>query len=1174
MILGGQGMRAARWFVVTSIAILSACSTKGVSTSTDSTDEGGPIAGDAAAEAATLETSVPADTGTAETTGEGLLPAEVTGDGYPQPACRPGEGCFLDECQDNGDCLSGWCVEHMGQKVCSMSCQEECPQGWTCSQVGGTGPDVMFVCVSDFTALCRPCHEGADCAGTAGTEDACVSYDGQGSFCGGKCGEDQSCPWGFSCQSVVTVDGVKLEQCVADTGLCPCTKTAVELGLFTYCESSNEHGTCTGKRVCTATGLSDCDAPQPAAETCNAVDDNCNGLADEVDQETGAPVCDDGNACTKDSCNGEDGCEHEQLTGGECLDGDACTIGDHCEAGGCVGQPIQCDDGDVCTDDLCDGLGGCKTVHNSAACDDGDPCTVADTCSQGVCGGYAIDCECSVDADCMALEDETVCNGTLLCDTGKLPHLCQVDPGSIVECPAPPAGPDAVCLKASCAPDTGECFLVADHEGFACEDGDPCTIGDKCVAGACSAGVGLNCNDGNSCTDDSCDPAIGCVHAANSAPCEDGNMCTTGDTCEGGGCLGGEALGCSDGNACNGQESCDPAMGCKPGQPLVCEDDGQVCTDHLCKPDVGCVTVLNSALCDDGSVCTTGDHCDKGACASTGKLTCDDHNECTDDSCNAKTGCVFSDNTAACDDGNACTKDDTCAEGVCGGPGAAMLDCGDGNPCTDDLCDPAIGCLHLDNADACQDGDACTIGDTCVGGLCKPGDALKCDDGKYCNGAETCIPAAGCTNGAPPQVDDGVVCTLDACEEATDQVTHVPLNAACDDGKFCNGAEACDKLLGCQPGSAPVLEDGVSCTLDACEEATDQITHVAQDGACDDGKFCNGPEACDPVLNCKAGPPPALDDGNPCTADSCDEGLDKVVHTPVVAYQFAFGTCGQTGYTGPSQGQCDGAYSGTSLAGKVSVNSGIQVWTAPQSGYYDIEAAGAGGGLGKDHATNVYSNGIPGKGARVSGRFYLNQGDVLHIIVGQKGSEALGYWQKGGGGGGGTFVVRADGTALLVAGGGGGAGRYNGMNGGDGVTGPNGTAGGGTGGAGGTNGSGGSTCNCGYGGNSGAGFLGNGVSDCNNGYYAKSFKSGGQGSDWSHCWSDGNAGGFGGGGGTGPHGGAGGGGYSGGGGGGDHNCGQSGGGGGGGSYNAGQNPAGQAGYQAGDGYVKIGTGCN
>ncbi|MBM4354448.1 MAG: hypothetical protein FJ109_11740, partial [Deltaproteobacteria bacterium] len=66
------------------------------------------------------------------------------------PACPPGSGCFLEPCSQNSDCLSGWCVDHMGDQVCSQACEEECPAGWSCSQIMGTGPDVVWLCVSPY----------------------------------------------------------------------------------------------------------------------------------------------------------------------------------------------------------------------------------------------------------------------------------------------------------------------------------------------------------------------------------------------------------------------------------------------------------------------------------------------------------------------------------------------------------------------------------------------------------------------------------------------------------------------------------------------------------------------------------------------------------------------------------------------------------------------------------------------------------------------------------------------------------------------------------------------------------------------------------------------------------------------------------------------------------------
>jgi hypothetical protein len=47
--------------------------------------------------------------------------------------------------------------------------------------------------------------------------------------------------------------------------------------------------------------------------------------------------------------------------------------------------------------------------------------------------------------------------------------------------------------------------------------------------------------------------------------------------------------------------------------------------------------------------------------------------------------------------------------------------------------------------------------------------------------------------GTPPVCDDGVACTLNACDEASDSCISTPID--CDDGQWCNGTESCDAVL-------------------------------------------------------------------------------------------------------------------------------------------------------------------------------------------------------------------------------------------------------------------------------------------------------------------------------------------------------------------------------------------
>jgi hypothetical protein len=49
-----------------------------------------------------------------------------------------------------------------------------------------------------------------------------------------------------------------------------------------------------------------------------------------------------------------------------CDDGNPCTSGDRCRGGECAGLPYTCNDNDACTDDVCDGAGGCENTNVAA----------------------------------------------------------------------------------------------------------------------------------------------------------------------------------------------------------------------------------------------------------------------------------------------------------------------------------------------------------------------------------------------------------------------------------------------------------------------------------------------------------------------------------------------------------------------------------------------------------------------------------------------------------------------------------------------------------------------------------------------------------------------------------------------------------------------------------------
>jgi len=220
--------------------------------------------------------------------GDGLpgdgLPGDWTGDATYEP------------CLGNTDCESGYCVAGPDGKVCAEPCVEECPKGWLCTQVQSQ-PDVLFVCTWPHQRLCWPCDANGDCLVPGGAgENFCVGGDegtqgdedggDEGGFCATQCEGDATCPEGYVCQGT-NVEGTTKNLCRAQAA-CECTEAAVSAGAWSSCSVTNEIGVCTGKRQCVEAGLPPaCDAMEATAETCNNLDDDCDG---EVDDE-GADGC-------------------------------------------------------------------------------------------------------------------------------------------------------------------------------------------------------------------------------------------------------------------------------------------------------------------------------------------------------------------------------------------------------------------------------------------------------------------------------------------------------------------------------------------------------------------------------------------------------------------------------------------------------------------------------------------------------------------------------------------------------------------------------------------------------------------------------------------------------------------------------------------------------------------
>jgi len=108
-----------------------------------------------------------------------------------------------------------------------------------------------------------------------------------------------------------------------------------------------------------------------------------------------------------------------------------------------------------------------------------------------------------------------------------------------------------------------------------------------------------------------------------------------------------------------------------------------------------------------------------------------------------------------------------------------LCNCYDGNPCTDDVCDPLVGCVHPLTA-ACLTPILMLLQPVCGDAVVEAGE--QCDDGNVAGG--------------------------DCCS-ATCQFE--PGGSPCQDGQVCTQGDACDGVGGCVPG--PACLAGLTCNV-------------------------------------------------------------------------------------------------------------------------------------------------------------------------------------------------------------------------------------------------------------------------------------------------------------------------------------------------------------------------
>lgn len=427
------------------------------------------------------------------------------------------ERCANDVDCDDGNLCNG--LERCTAGTCGAGTRLDCDDHVECTRDTCDGNACVHDlddtrCTLDTGGHCDPVN---DCQYAVCGPTNCVSAGCQTARCrGAVCVREFACATGQSCcgTSCVPTGCDDADQCTTD--FCGMSGTCEHVVRTGPCD---DHDVCTSGEQCDPAGACRASNPPMACDDGNpCTDDRCDPVRACVSAPNAAgcsdgnpctrddlcgggvcvsgppPSCDDGIACTADSCDATGACAHRAddvicgagfrcdpalgcqptsactmtncqptpgacemaaCSGATCMRSTTCTTGTTCCGGACV--PTGCDDGNPCTDDLCNGV-SCVHTNHTRGCSDGDPCTIGDQCSGGACQGIAMPC---------------------------------VDPNPCT---------DDVCVAGVC-----------EHQpvsGVPCDDGNACTMDDLCQGGTCWGNFG--CSGGLHCCGGSCEPPGSC----------------------------------------------------------------------------------------------------------------------------------------------------------------------------------------------------------------------------------------------------------------------------------------------------------------------------------------------------------------------------------------------------------------------------------------------------------------------------------------------------------------------------------------------------------------------------------------------------------------------------------------------------------------------------------------
>ena len=352
---------------------------------------------------------------------------------------------------------------------------------------------------------------------------------------------------------------------------------------------SNDTGACAvGNEYCVMGRWGDCDGVLPTDEICNGLDDDCDGITDELTRPCG-PALEIGNvgqcrlgrqACVFETCAADpdacvdDGwsavCDDAQGPGEEVCD----LVDNDCDGSADEGLFNACGVCGMAPPEACNGIDD----NCDGRIDEDAECPRGYLCYYGECVLPCVNGECGEGASCVnAWPGNNFCHPDRCAGANCRPgDLCGAEQGGCYDpCLGVDCGPGEACELGACVPETCR------HTG--CDDGQ------RCAGGACRPDpcAGVECAMGEFCREGDC------VRTCRNVTCEEGRRC-----------LDGECVADPCGGRCLRGEVCDPADGAcyaDPCRGVVCPV-GEACDDGTCSADAPCVHIE----CPIGTTCNNG----------------------------------------------------------------------------------------------------------------------------------------------------------------------------------------------------------------------------------------------------------------------------------------------------------------------------------------------------------------------------------------------------------------------------------------------------------------------------------------------------------------------------------------------------------------------------------------